>query len=82
LWDLWIGALCLPLDLRLKTEVFAIGLYHDVYDCFYLALGRAADADKLVTTDRDVESLCSDEPFEYTNPVPEEVLSEFHGESS
>jgi len=28
--DLWIDALCLPLDLRLKTEVCAIGLYHGV----------------------------------------------------
>lgn len=55
---------------------------HDVYDCFYLALARAADADRLVTTDRDFESLCVDEPFEYANPVPEDVLSEFHGESS
>jgi len=27
---LWIDALCLPLDLRLKTEVCAIGLYHGV----------------------------------------------------
>jgi len=26
--DSWIDALCLPLDLRLKTEVCAIGLYH------------------------------------------------------
>lgn len=52
---------------------------HDVYDCFYIALAREADADCLVTTDRDFEYLCSDEPFEYTNPVPEDVLSEFHG---
>lgn len=51
---------------------------HDVYDCFYVALARAAGADKLVTTDRDFEALCADEPFEYANPVPDEVLSEFH----
>lgn len=51
---------------------------HDVYDCFYVALARDADADVLVTTDRDFEQLCADEPFEYTNPVPEEVLAEFH----
>lgn len=55
---------------------------HDVYDCFYLALARAADADRLVTTDRDFESLCVDETFEYANPVPEDVLAEFHGKSS
>jgi len=50
---------------------------HDVYDCFYLSLARQADADRLVTTDRDFERLCQDEPFEYTNPVPDDVLSEF-----
>lgn len=51
---------------------------HDVYDCFYLAVARAANADQLLTTDRDFASLCEDESFEYTNPVPEAVLSEFH----
>lgn len=51
---------------------------HDVYDCFYVALAREADADVLCTTDRDFERLCSDEPFEYRNPVPEEVLERFH----
>lgn len=56
---------------------------HDVYDCFYLALARQADADVLVTTDRDFERLCDGEPFEYVNPVPEGVLERFHnvGES-
>jgi len=51
---------------------------HDVYDCFYVALARQAEADRLVTTDRDFEALCADEPFEYVNPVPDEVLSAFH----
>lgn len=51
---------------------------HDVYDCFYVAIAREADADRLVTTDRDFETLCADEPFSYTNPVPESVLEEFH----
>lgn len=51
---------------------------HDVYDCFYVALAREANADRLVTTDRDFEALCADEPFEYTNPVPNDVLTEFH----
>lgn len=51
---------------------------HDVYDCFYIAVARETDADALVTTDRDFETLCADEPFEYTNPVPEDVLAEFH----
>jgi hypothetical protein len=54
---------------------------HDVYDCFYIALAREADADRLLTTDRDFEELCDDEPFEYSNPVPKEVLSEFHSVS-
>jgi predicted nucleic acid-binding protein len=52
---------------------------HDVYDCFYLALARAVDADVLLTTDRNFESLCTDEPFDYLNPVPGDVLSEFDG---
>lgn len=51
---------------------------HDVYDCFYVALAREANADKLVTTDRDFEALCADEPFEYANPVPDDVLRKFH----
>lgn len=55
---------------------------HDIYDCFYISLARQADADRIVTTDRDFESLCADEPFEYVNPVPEAVLSEFHSVST
>jgi len=51
---------------------------HDVYDCFYVALGREADADVLLTTDQGFETLCEGEPFEYTNPVPADVLTEFH----
>jgi hypothetical protein len=50
---------------------------HDVYDSFYVALARAADADRLVTTDRDFEPLCAGESFEYVNPVPENVLAKF-----
>jgi predicted nucleic acid-binding protein len=50
---------------------------HDVYDCFYVALARAVEADQIVTTDRDFERLCADEPFESVNPVPEDVLSAF-----
>lgn len=51
---------------------------HDVYDCFYVALARQTGADVLVTTDRDFDHLCDNEPFEYVNPVPEEVLERFH----
>lgn len=50
---------------------------HDVYDCFYIALARQADADVLVTTDRDFTGICENEPFDVVNPVPDEVLSEF-----
>lgn len=50
---------------------------HDVYDSFYVALARQIEADKLVTTDTDFESLCSDEPVEYVNPVPSDVLEQF-----
>jgi predicted nucleic acid-binding protein len=51
---------------------------HDAYDCFYVALAREADADALVTTDRDFERLCENESVEYVNPVPEDVLEKFH----
>lgn len=51
---------------------------HDVYDCFYVALARRGDADVLVSTDRDFDVLCADEPFEYVNPVPADVLEGFH----
>lgn len=51
---------------------------HNVFDCFYVALARQADADVLVTTDTDFEELCADEPFDYVNPVPSSVLEEFH----
>lgn len=50
---------------------------HDAYDCFFLAVARRADADAIVTTDRDFERLCRGESFDYENPVPEDVLSEF-----
>lgn len=51
---------------------------HDVYDSFYVAVARTADADEFVTTDRNFEASCADEPFEYANPVPDEILWEFH----
>lgn len=74
-----------PVDVTPQTILDAYEISaeknHDVYDCFYIAVARAADADALVTTDRDFETLCADEPFEYTNPVPEDVLSEFHAVS-
>jgi predicted nucleic acid-binding protein len=55
---------------------------HDVYDCFYLALARKADADALLTTDGDFGRLCSGEDYKYVNPVPEAVLEEFHAVSA
>lgn len=61
---------------RLAYEVSA-DTNHDVYDCFYIALAREADADVIVTTDRDFASLCRDEAIEYVNPVPDEVLDRF-----
>lgn len=71
-----------PVDVTPKTVLDAYEISveknHDVYDCFYVAVAREAEADKLVTTDRDFEKLCADEPFEYVNPVPDDVLSEFH----
>jgi len=43
---------------------------HDVYDSFVLAMARAHEADYLVTTDDDFESLCADEDVTYRNPIP------------
>ncbi|PSQ47350.1 PIN domain-containing protein [Halobacteriales archaeon SW_6_65_15] len=65
----------------LEAYEISVEKNHDVYDCFYLALARKADADELLTTDRDFEGLCDGENFEYVNPVPGEVLEEFHAVS-
>ena len=62
----------------LEADEVSVEKNHDVYGCLSIALARDANADALVTTDRDFEGLCEDEPFEYTNPVPDEVLSEFN----
>lgn len=45
---------------------------HDVYDAFVLAVGRAHEADYLVTTDTDFDALCATEPIQYVNPIPAE----------
>jgi hypothetical protein len=68
------------IDAHIILEAYEISAEknHDVYDCFYIALARNGSADKLVTTDRDFERLCEDEDFEYVNPVPEDVLQQFH----
>lgn len=76
--------LCRPMEtVGVSTETvlesydISVEKNYDVYDCFYLAVAREADATHLLTTDRDFESLCADEPFEYLNPVPEDVLTRF-----
>jgi len=65
-------------DKTLDAYAISAQKNHDVYDCFYLALARQADADVFFTTDRDFEAQCVDEPCEYVNPVPDEVLDRFH----
>ncbi|WP_436911438.1 type II toxin-antitoxin system VapC family toxin [Halosimplex marinum] len=45
---------------------------HDVYDSFVLAMARAHEADVLVTTDDDFDTLCADEAVTYRNPIPED----------
>jgi predicted nucleic acid-binding protein len=69
----------LQVDATLTLDSYAVSSEkeHDLYDCFYVALARQADVDAIVTTDRDFESLCRDESFEYCNPVPEDVLEQF-----
>lgn len=65
-------------DMILDAYEISAEKNHDVYDCFYIALAREANADTLVTTDRDFAALCENEHVDYVNPVPEEILSEFH----
>lgn len=45
---------------------------HDVYDSFIVALAREYDADYLLTTDADFETLCEDEAVQYVNPIPDD----------
>jgi predicted nucleic acid-binding protein len=70
----WIDA-----DSQLVLDTYAIASAegNDPYDCFYVALARRADVDRLLTTDRDFEALCADESFDYHNPVPDAVLERF-----
>lgn len=71
-------SICVDSSVVLEAYEISAEKNHDVYDSFYVALAREANADRLLTTDRDFEQLCTDEPFEYANPVPEDVLAEFH----
>lgn len=50
---------------------------HDVFDCFYIALSRQEEVDRILTTDTDFIALCRGEEFSYLNPVPSDVLSAF-----
>lgn len=43
----------------------------DVYNSFVLSMARSHDADYLVTTDTDFDTLCGDEPVVYRNPIPD-----------
>lgn len=72
-----------PVDAATLLEAYEVSAErnHDVFDCFYVALARRADADALVTTDRDFEGLCEEESFAYENPVPDDVLERFHERS-
>ena len=65
-------------DAVLEAHEISAEKNHDVYDCFYVSLARRADVDVLVTTDRDFERLCEGESFDYVNPVPDDVLEQFH----
>ena len=65
-------------DTLLDAYELSAAKNHDVYDCFYLSLARQSEADVLLTTDSDLEGLCADESVDYLNPVPEDVIAEFH----
>ncbi len=62
----------------LETFEIAEEKEHDVYDCFYISLARQIDATDILTTDEDFGKLCEGESFEYLNPVPTDVIKEFH----
>lgn len=64
-------------DTTLAADEISTAKNHDASDCFLLAVAREADADAIVTTDREFERLCDDESFSYRNPVPANVLAEF-----
>lgn len=65
-------------DVLLDAYESSAAKNHDVYDCFLLALAREHEADAIVTTDTDFETLCANEAVAYHNPVPEDVLGRFH----
>lgn len=51
---------------------------HPVFDCYYVALAAATDADGILTTDADFSSLCEGREVSYVNPVPDDVRAAFH----
>lgn len=65
------------IDMVLNSYDISSKKNHDVYDSFYISLARAHDADAILTTDRGFAELCDDEPFEYLNPVPDNILEQF-----
>ena len=58
----------------LKSYEISAEKNHGVYDSFFVSLARSHDADGILTTDTDFETLCEDEEFRYLNPLPEPVL--------
>lgn len=72
-----------PVDAQTIMDAYEISSEydHDVYDCFYIALARQSDADRILTTDRDFATLCDDERVDYHNPVPEDTLKMFDAAS-
>ena len=52
-------------------------LNHDVYDCYYIAAALQENADTVLTTDTDFNTLCAKKSLKYENPIPPSVLKEF-----
>jgi len=69
----------LDVQQSIVEEAYNISEYkdHDVYDSFYIAAARAADVDRLVSTDTDFRELCHDEQFDYCQPVSTDTLADF-----
>lgn len=51
---------------------------HDIYDTIYAVLAKKANAKGIITTDCDFEKICEKLRLHYLNPVPKDVLREFH----
>lgn len=68
----------------IKAFELAKNLKHDIYDCYYLSGAIASNCNSIITTDTDFEKQCkklteiADISIIYENPVPKNILEDFH----